>query len=308
VGVSTGLVVLGCLEETVHTVQHLDRLGVRPDHVLSLAGGGVDREAVAGYADLRPLARELAIPYSEVSTYAMTDAADAALVADLAPEILLVIGWQRLVPAGVLDTVSVATIGFHGSANVLPWGRGRSPINWSIIEGRDRFALHMFLITPGVDDGDVVGVRLYDINAWDDCRTVYYKTAIVAAELIAAHLPAVRAGEPGLRQRGEAFAYPKRTPADGRIDWTQSSEAICRLVRATTRPYPGAFATLGDEAVRIWRAQPFSRDLFADAAAGEVCFVSAGPPPELVVRSGDGTVLIRDLETTARLQVGARLR
>lgn len=302
----TDLVVLGCLEETLHTIIHLDRLGVRPDHLLSLADAP-DRDLVSGYTDLRPIADDLGIPFGEVSTYAMTAPADEALIAALSPKVLLVVGWQRLVPRSVLDRIAVATIGFHGSANMLPWGRGRSPINWSIIEGRDRFALHMFLITPGVDDGDIVGVKLYDINPWDDCRTVYYKTAISAAELIAVHVPAVMAGEAGLRQRGEAFEYPKRTPADGRIDWTQSSEAICRLVRATTRPYPGAFATLGDLPVRVWQAQPFSRDLFCDAAPGDVCFVTAGPPPEFVVRSHDGTVLVREFETTARLEVGMRL-
>ncbi|MBA2608651.1 MAG: hypothetical protein H0U92_06920 [Actinobacteria bacterium] len=165
----------------------------------------------------------------------------------------------------------------------------------------------MFLIAPGVDDGDIVGVRLYDINPWDDCRTVYYKTAIAAAELIAEHVPAVIGGEPGMRQRGAAFAYPKRTPADGHISWTDTSEAICRLVRATTRPYPGAFSTLDGVPVRIWRAQPFSRDLFGDSAPADVCFITATSPREFVVRSLDGTVLVREADTVAKLEVGARL-
>ena len=110
-----------------------------------------------------------------------------------------------------------------------------------------------------------------------------------------------------MRQRGEPFVYPKRTPADGRIDWSAGSDAICRLVRAATRPYPGAFSKLAGEPVHIWRAQPFSRDLFAAAAPGEICFVGARPPHEFVVRSGDSTVLVREAETAARVDVGARL-
>lgn len=303
---SARVVAVGCLEETLHTLSHLARLGVKPDCLVSLAAAD-GRANVSGYTDLRTLAEALGITFAELHTYSMSSPEDQELMADLAPDVLLVVGWQRLVPPAVLDRVRTATIGFHGSANILPWGRGRSPINWSIIEGRDRFALHMFRITPGVDDGDVVGIKLYDINPWDDCRTVYYKTAIAQAELIAQHLPAVAAGEGGMRQRGAPFVYAKRTPADGRITWTAGSDAICRLVRATTRPYPGAFSEVGGEPVHIWRAQPFSRDLFSDAAPGEVCFVTDSRPQEFVVRSGDGTILVREVETAAQIEVGARL-
>ena len=306
---STDFVLLGCLEETRDSLHQLDRLGVRPDHLVGLRRAEAERQRITNHVDLRVLAESQGVPYSEVGDYSMRSEADLQIFADLSPAILAVVGWQRLVPEPVLRAVRVAALGFHGSANVLPWGRGRSPINWSIIEGRDRFALHMFVLTPGVDDGRILGMRLYDINSWDTCRSVYYKTALAQAELLARHLPQLRVGQlAGLPQAGEPFYYPKRTPSDGEIAWSCDAEAICRLVRAVTWPYPGAFTHMDGEQIMIWGAQPFSRDFFADARPGEVCFVARNGTGEFVVRCGDGAVLVTRATGADLLSEGMVLR
>lgn len=303
----TDIVVVGCLEESRDTLARLILLGERPDHIVSISAAEAARQGVTNYADLRPLAADIEVPCTLLNTYSMKDEQDVALFASLKPKFLLVLGWQRLVPEAVLEFVESGTIGFHGSCNMLPWGRGRSPINWSIIEGRDRFALHMFFIEPGIDDGDVIGVRLYDIHQWDNCRSVYYKTAIAQAELLARFLPLMRSGDcPRAPQQGEVFHYQKRTPDDGEIDWEQSMDDICRLVRAVTRPYPGAFTHLGAERANIWAAQPFSRDFFDDATPGEVCFVPSNNMGEFVVRCGNGCVLVTESDTLPK--AGDRLR
>ena len=46
-----------------------------------------------------------------------------------------------------------------------------------------------------------------------------------------------------------------RRPADGEIDWTRSADEIERLVRAVTRPYPGAFTWLRGRELAVWAAR-----------------------------------------------------
>lgn len=295
------VVFLGCLQESQDTLVEVVHRGVIPDHVVGLAHDEALRSHITNYADLAGTGRALGIDSSEVETYRLTSQSDVDLMKGLRPSVLLVVGWQRLVPPQILELIEIAALGFHGSANILPWGRGRSPINWSIIEGRDRFVLHMFVLRPGVDDGDVVGLRAYDINEWDSCRSVYYKTAIAQAELIQCHLPSILdKGVVALPQQGEAVYYPKRSPQDGLIDWSADAEEICRLVRAVTRPYPGAFSIFEGTEIRIWEAQPFSRDLFADQTAGRVCFISQGKDFEFAVACGDGSVLITRADLAGR--------
>ena len=70
-------------------------------------------------------------------------------------QIGFVVGWQRLIPENILDTF-IGVFGMHGSAMKLPKGRGRSPMNWSIIEGRKVFYTNLFKYNSGADDGDVL--------------------------------------------------------------------------------------------------------------------------------------------------------
>jgi methionyl-tRNA formyltransferase len=302
-------VVLGCLEETRDTLAHLARLGERPDRIVSITEEEAKRQGATNYVDLAPMANTWDVPFSLVQSYSMKNKQDQDLFERLRPAVLLVVGWQRLVPDSVLSKVELGSIGFHGSCNILPWGRGRSPINWSIIEGRNRFALHLFFLKPGIDDGEIIAIRLYDINGWDTCRSVYYKTAIAQAELLAQCLPLLRSGEcPSMAQHGDSFHYPKRTPADGRIDWSQGVEQVCRLVRAVTWPYPGAFSTLDGEEVKIWQAAPFSRDFFDGTEPGTVCFVPDNGTREFIVRAADGAVLVTEWESSAEIEAGKCLK
>lgn len=303
------VVMLGCLEETRLTLSELAQRGVVPDEIVCLRRTAAASQGITNFVDLVPVAESHGIPCSQVETYSMTSDHDVDLIRRLNPSVLLVVGWQRLVPPAVLELVRTATVGFHGSANILPWGRGRSPINWSIIEGRDRFALHMFLIRAGVDDGDIVGIKIYDINEWDTCRTVYYKTAIAQADLIHLHLPSILSGDTmGLPQRGEAFFYEKRSPEDGLIDWHADAHTICRLVRAVTWPYPGAYTKLRGVDMQVWQAQPFSRDFFAGEPPGRICFVSDRARSEFAVACADGSVLVTDAATDGvEIRVGDML-
>ncbi len=48
--------------------------------------------------------------------------------------------------------------------------------------------------------------------------------------------------------------WPKRTPEDGKIDWNKSAKEIHRLIRASTKPYPGAFTFYKNKKIIIWKA------------------------------------------------------
>ena len=77
---------------------------------------------------------------------------------------------------------------------------------------------------------------------------------------------------------------------DGRIDWTQSPEALDAFVRGMD-PWPGAFTTLEGNRLRIYRVKPAQRS--EDRPPGTVikCF-----PDELRVATGDGAVSILEIQ------------
>lgn len=301
------IVVIGCLEETIDTLNMLLHFGVKPNHVITLPKELVNKSLITNYVNLSKWTKENNVSLSYVSSYSMEKQEDFELVQGINPDIFLVIGWQRLIPESIINLVNIGTIGFHGSSNFLPWGRGRSPINWSIIEGRNRFILHMFFIKPGIDDGDIIGMEVYDINTRDTCRSLYYKTAIAQASLINKFIPLLLSKKDFItyQQMGTPYYYPKRNPEDGKINWNLRTDEIDSLIRAVTYPYPGAFTYYKDDEskIMIWQAQPFTIDFFNDYKVGQIVFVSNNNK-EFVVKTLDSTILITDFSAERTPKVG----
>ena len=52
-----------------------------------------------------------------------------------------------------------------------------------------------------------------------------------------------------------ATRFGRRTPEDGRIDWTRSAREVHDLVRAVTHPYPGAFTDVFGAKTFVWRSK-----------------------------------------------------
>jgi methionyl-tRNA formyltransferase len=251
-----------------------------------------DRAGVAGHHDYSALAAEHGVPVHFAERFDLTGESDLALFREQRFDVLVQGGWQRLFPQPILETLRIGAIGVHGSADPLPKGRGRSPLNWSLIEGRRRFVMQLFLITSGVDEGDVFDTETFDITPFDDIETLYFKYGIVLREMHLRSLPRLLSGTADFRpQVGEPSEYPKRTPADARIDWEAMDVwQIYDFVRAQTRPYPGAFGEIDGQTHRIWRCRVFdTRISYPDAAYG-ACVERFGE--RLLVNCRGGLLLI----------------
>ncbi|MFC2016749.1 methionyl-tRNA formyltransferase [Chloroflexota bacterium] len=188
----------------------------------------------------------------------------------------------------------------HGSSKPLPYGRGRSPINWSLIQGRNVFYTHLFQYKPGVDDGPIAGVRSFDINQYDTCLILHFKNTISMIELCVKYLPSLIDGSAKLdsQPKENATYYPKRSEEDGLIYWEDSTKDIYNLIRAVTKPFPGAFSYLDDDLnkkIYIWAAQPFDTKLdYKNAKPGEIVEVFYNGM--FVAKTNDSVILVTESE------------
>ncbi|MBO9536960.1 formyltransferase family protein [Herbaspirillum sp.] len=267
------MVMCGCHQGGENAIRDLIHRGYIFDYFVCLTPEQAAQANVSGYYDYRPLAQSLGIPVYIPETYGLTSEADLGFFAQQRFDLLIQGGWQRLFPEKVLATLGIGALGLHGSADKLPKGRGRSPLNWSLIEGKSRFLMHLFMIKPGADDGDVISIVDFDITEFDDIETLYFKYDLSYRKLLLDNLPSVLAGQhKTIPQLGQPSYYPKRTPADGEIHWeTMDVATIYNFVRAQTRPYPGAFAIIQGKRTQIWKCRPFDTRLrYDDADYGAV--------------------------------------
>jgi len=247
---------------------------------------------VSGYVDFS----DLDIPVRHVHRYSMTDPRDVQTIQELAPSLVIVNGWNRLIPPPVLALPKVGCVGFHGSWRPLPFGRGRSPITWAILRGETEFFLHLFHLDDGIDSGDVIDTVRFDITPYDTCASVHGKVAITSAQLLRRNVARILDGTAARTpQAGEPTYLPNVTTGDRLIDWTAPMQAICNLVRAMTRPYDGALGDIDHEGKRtrmiIWDAVPFSRDIVLEGESGLIVHELHGKP---LIKCRDGIMLVKD--------------
>ncbi len=309
------IAILGSKGTTLDLIAGLHGTGAWPiGAVIILNAASAERNQVAFFrgADIAAYCGDCEIPCYEARSYGLSDAGDRAFFETERFDMLCVLGWERLVPEHVLRTLGKFACGMHGSAFGLPRGRGRSPMNWSIITGQNRFITSLFRYTPGMDDGDILGSRVFEINDHDTIETLHQKNRIAMLQVLAETLPKIASGEIVLTPQpdGSPSYYPKRKPEDGLIDWTASTRAIHRLIRAVAPPYPGAFAHLDGRRLGILAAQPFDAGLFAsNVATGTIVDVSVAAG-RFVVKTIDGSLLVTEFDGIAAgdLRVGMRLQ
>lgn len=227
-----------------------------------------------------------------------------AAVGELEPELVFVVGWSQLVRDPFIELASEGVFGMHPT--LLPRHRGRAPIPWAILTGLARTGVTLFEIADATaDSGAIVGQREVEISPDETATTLFARIADAHVALTRELVPQLLARTaPRIPQvPSRASSWPKRSPADGIIDWETRAPYVYDWVRAQTRPYPGAFTFLGDEKVIVWGARPVA---LADAApAGTIVDVLDEGP---VVACGEGGLLLEEVQTdAAELGVGARL-
>ncbi len=177
-------------------------------------------------------------------------------IREMAPEVIFSFYYRNLLGADLLALPKFGAINLHGS--LLPKYRGRVPINWAIINGETESGVTLHYMTGKADAGDIIAQERFAITDNDTARTVFDKAVAAAGSMLKKTLPLIAAGKAPRTPQDESKAtkFGGRKPADGEICWSKSAKDVCNLIRAVTRPYPGAFSFLGDRKCFFWSAKP----------------------------------------------------
>jgi methionyl-tRNA formyltransferase len=302
-----GVVLIGTVESSYRVLETLIDLKAPVDCVMSLAPENAI--GVSDYVDLRPLAVAQGIAHNYI-----TQVNDPEVLSSLAkqqPDVIFVIGWSQLIKRELLSIPRFGCIGAHPA--LLPRNRGRAVIPWALICDEPVTGMTLFHIDEGIDSGDIIAQFPIPISDSDTARSLYDRAVDGLCFMIRQHLPAILNGSaPRIPQDESNASYcAKRGPDDGAIDWSQSSRAIFNLIRAVTRPYPGAFSFYGSQRVTVWAATHATEEW--KGSPGQI--LRLDPTRGALVKTGDGTIWLTELEVGGKLvsatqvfkRVGGRL-
>lgn len=207
------------------------------------------------------------------------------------PDVVVISTYNKIINEKILKLTKFINI-HHGD---LPRFRGRANINWAIILGREEIGLVFHEATPDLDSGNIYEQFMVPITQKDTAKTVYDKFNNIIEMKVSETVKKVLEGFKGKKQEGEGTYCCTRLPEDGLIDWNQSSIQIDRLVRALTKPYPGAFTYFEGKKLIIWDSELSEKGkVYEGRIPGRVVAVHKNLGVEVL--TGNSSLIIKNIE------------
>lgn len=206
----------------------------------------------SGRVYVEPFADRHGIPLRHVAN--VNDPASTSAIQEFGVDWLCVIGWSQIARPEVLRAPTLGCLGMHPT--LLPEGRGRASVPWAILKGLATTGVTMFQLDAGVDTGPILAQERIELSTTETATSLYARVNDAHRTLIRRIWPAFQRGEvvPVPQDESKATYWAGRTPEDGRLSRGMTVLEAERLVRAVTRPYPGAFVDRADHRLRVWRA------------------------------------------------------
>lgn len=202
----------------------------------------------------------------------------------LAPDIIVVVAYGKLLPQNVLDIPKLGCVNMH--ASILPQLRGAGPVQWSILNHCEETGVTAMYMSAGMDEGDMIEVRKTPIDPMETGAELMDRLAVIAAQLSCDTIEALR-NRTAIRtpqNADEATYAPMLTKAMSPIDWSQPLRYVIDQVRGLI-PWPVATTMLNGKIFKIFRVE--DAGYTTNIAAGSLLALTK---KGLEIACGDGKV------------------
>lgn len=228
-------------------------------------------------------ARALELGLDVYQPVSFKDGEAAELLEKLAPELIVVVAYGKLIPQRVLDIPKYGCINVH--ASLLPKLRGAAPIQWSVINGEKETGVTTMQLDAGLDTGDILLVKKTEIEPNETSGELFDRLKVLGAELLIETINAILNGTLNpIKQDDSQSTYAsmldkKLSP----VDWTKTAQQVHDHIRGL-EPWPVATTVINEKIVKLYGSRLAGT---YNKQAGEV--VKADN--ELVVCCGDGNAV-----------------
>jgi methionyl-tRNA formyltransferase len=218
----------------------------------------------------------------------------------LAPELMIVVAYGRILPPEMLDLPSVGVLNVH--ASLLPRYRGAAPINWALIRGEKETGVTIQWLRYEVDSGPIFLQERMPISAEDNYGTLYNRLAERGAALLGQSLEMLRRGE-AVKLPQDAAAVTLAPPLSRelrRLDWKLSATEAAGLIRGLD-PSPGAHALWQGRVLKLFGA----RVKKSGGSLGQPGTVLRLTPQGLEIACAQGSVTVEALQLAGHKRLAA---
>lgn len=250
------------------------------------------------FSPVKALAAERGIPVYQPVTF--KDGAATELLRTLAPELLVVVAYGRILPQAFLDVAKYGSINVHGS--LLPKYRGAAPIQWAVLNGDKTTGVSVQYMAAAMDAGDVIASRETEIGEFETSGELFDRLKTLGAELLAETVRKIASGSVIRVPQNEADAtYTKMLDKNmSPIDWNKSPREIVKHI-CGLNPWPVATTELDGVSFRVFGAE--YADTRTTLAPGKI--ISAGKAGIEVACGGGRSLRITEVQAAGKKRMSA---
>lgn len=250
------------------------------------------------FSPVKTLAVERGIPVYQPVTF--KDGAATELLRTLAPELLVVVAYGRILPQTFLDVAKYGSINVHGS--LLPKYRGAAPVQWAVLNGDKTTGVSVQYMAAAMDAGDVIAARETEIGEFETSGELFDRLKTLGAELLAETVRKIASGSVIRVPQNEADAtYTKMLDKNmSPIDWNKSPREIVKHI-CGLNPWPVATTELGGVSFRVFGAE--YTDTRTALAPGKI--ISAGKAGIEVACGGGRSLRITEVQAAGKKRMSA---
>ena len=243
------------------------------------------RKQILTAPPVKTLALEHDIPVFQPNTLKNED--EQARLRELAPEVIIVVAYGKLLPKAVLDIPPHGCINVHGS--LLPRWRGAAPIQWAVIAGDEMAGVTTMQMAEGLDTGDMLLTYETKVGEKETAGELFDRLAQSGAELLTQTLVKLDEITPRPQDDAQSCYAHMLDKQMAVIDWSKSAHEIDCLIRGLN-PWPIALTTLSGERLKVFAAEKAA----GNGEPGTV--LEADPKKGLTVACGEGTLKLTEIQ------------
>lgn len=243
------------------------------------------RKQILTAPPVKTLALEHDIPVFQPNTLKKED--EQTRLRALAPEVIIVVAYGKLLPKAVLDIPPHGCINVHGS--LLPRWRGAAPIQWAVIAGDEMAGVTTMQMAEGLDTGDMLLTYETKVGEKETAGELFDRLAQSGAELLTQTLVKLDEITPRPQDDAQSCYAHMLDKQMAVIDWSKSAHEIDCLIRGLN-PWPIALTTLSGERLKVFAAEKAA----GNGEPGTV--LEADPKKGLTVACGEGALKLTEIQ------------
>ena len=243
------------------------------------------RKQILTAPPVKTLALEHDIPVFQPNTLKNED--EQARLRELAPEVIIVVAYGKLLPKAVLDIPPHGCINVHGS--LLPRWRGAAPIQWAVIAGDEMAGVTTMQMAEGLDTGDMLLTYETKVGEKETAGELFDRLAQSGAELLTETLVKLDEITPRPQDDAQSCYAHMLDKQMAVIDWSKSAHEIDCLIRGLN-PWPIALTTLSGERLKVFAAEK------ANGRGEPGTVLEADPKKGLTVACGEGALKLTEIQ------------